>query len=49
MNEPLSKERLAELLREAERVHAAYEKILGKRDEDWPEWYAAYIADKLER
>ncbi len=39
--------RLAELLREAERAHGAYEKTLGRRDDDWPDWYAAYIAERL--
>jgi hypothetical protein len=39
--------RLAELLREAERAHVAYEKQLGRRDENWPDWYAAYIAERL--
>lgn len=39
--------RLAELLRDAERAHGAYEKTLGRRDDDWPDWYAAYIAERL--
>ncbi len=39
--------RLAELLREAERAHGDYEKTLGRRDDDWPDWYAAYIAERL--
>ena len=38
---------LAELLREAERAHGDYEKTLGRRDENWPDWYAAYIAERL--
>lgn len=44
----LTAERLAELLREAERAHAAYERELGERDEDWPGWYARYIVERLE-
>jgi hypothetical protein len=39
--------RLAVLLREAERAHGDYEKSLGHRDDDWPDWYAAYIAERL--
>ena len=46
MNE-LTREELAELLREAERAHGEYEKQLGERDEDWPSWYAGYILDRL--
>ncbi|MCO6040404.1 hypothetical protein [Thermococcus alcaliphilus] len=45
----LTKERLAELLKEAEETHAQYEKEIGKRDENWPEWYASYIIKKLEK
>ena len=40
-------ERLAELLREAEAAHEEYERELGRRDDDWPSWYARYIVDKL--
>ena len=42
------RKRLAMLLREAERAHGEYEKTLGHRDDDWPDWYAAYIAERLE-
>ena len=49
MEQPrLTREELADLLREAERAHAEYEHELGQRDEDWPSWYAGYIVDKLE-
>ena len=41
------KQRLAVLLREAERAHGEFEKSLGRRDDDWPDWYAAYIAERL--
>jgi hypothetical protein len=44
----LTREELARLLREAEQAHAAYERELGKRDEDWPRWYADYILRRLE-
>lgn len=40
-------ERLAEILREAERAHAVYEQRLGHRDENWPAWYARHIVDRL--
>ncbi len=40
-------QRLAMLLREAERAHGEYEKTLGRRDADWPDWYAAYMAERL--
>jgi hypothetical protein len=45
----LTREQLAELLREAERAHAEYERELGYRDEDWPSWYAGYVLDKLQQ
>jgi hypothetical protein len=40
-------DQLAELLREAERAHGDYERELGRRDEDWPAWYARYILERL--
>ena len=43
----LSPDRLTELLKDAERAHGAYEKELGRRDEEWPAWYAQYIVDRL--
>lgn len=43
----LTEERLAALLREAEAAHAEYERSLGRPDDDWPAWYARYIAGKL--
>ena len=43
----ISIEKLAKLLTEAEHAHAEYEKKLGKRDEDWPTWYAQYIIKHL--
>jgi hypothetical protein len=48
MQVDLTREHLAELLREAERAHADYERGLGSRDEDWPGWYADYILRRLE-
>ena len=43
----LSVAELADLLREAERAHGEFEKTLGRRDEDWPSWYADYMLKKL--
>jgi hypothetical protein len=44
----LTADELTRLLREAERAHAEYEKELGRRDEDWPAWYADYVIRRLE-
>jgi catechol 2,3-dioxygenase-like lactoylglutathione lyase family enzyme len=38
---------LASAFRRAEHAHGAYEATLGHRDEDWPEWYAAYMVKEL--
>jgi catechol 2,3-dioxygenase-like lactoylglutathione lyase family enzyme len=35
---------LASALRRAEAAHGEHEKRTGERDENWPDWYAAYIA-----
>ena len=35
---------LAGAMRRAEAAHGVHEKQLGHRDEEWPEWYAAYMA-----
>jgi catechol 2,3-dioxygenase-like lactoylglutathione lyase family enzyme len=35
---------LAAALRRAAAAHGEHEKRLGKRDDDWPDWYAEYIA-----
>lgn len=43
----LTQDKLAELLRDAERAHGEYERELGARDEDWPTWYAGYILERL--
>jgi catechol 2,3-dioxygenase-like lactoylglutathione lyase family enzyme len=34
---------LAGAFRRAEQAHGVHEKQLGQRDENWPEWYAAYM------
>jgi hypothetical protein len=47
MQVELTEEQLAGLLREAERAHGEYERELGRRDEDWPGWYARYILERL--
>lgn len=44
----LTKDRLAELLREAAEAHHEYEEKLGERDEDWPAWYAGYVVERLD-
>lgn len=45
----ITKEELAKLLREAKMAHAEYEKMLGSKDDDWPEWYADFILKKLQK
>jgi hypothetical protein len=45
----LSQEQLAKLLREAEEAHGAYEAQLGHSDDNWPDWYAAFILAKLQQ
>ncbi len=35
---------LASALRRAEAAHGKHEAKLGRRDENWPEWYSAYMA-----
>jgi catechol 2,3-dioxygenase-like lactoylglutathione lyase family enzyme len=35
---------LASAMRRAEAAHGEHEKRTGRRDENWPAWYAAYIA-----
>ena len=42
-----TKEDLEKLLREAEKAHGEYEQKLGKRDDNWPSWYAEFIVQKL--
>lgn len=39
-----SEEDLADAMRRAEHAHGRHEAKLGKRDEDWPQWYARYMA-----
>lgn len=43
----VTRDELAQLLKDAERAHGEYEGELGERDEDWPTWYAGYILDRL--
>jgi hypothetical protein len=45
----LSVETLAQLLREAEQAHGAYERQLGRRDDDWPTWYARHMLGPLQQ
>jgi hypothetical protein len=35
---------LANAMRRAEAAHGEHEKRLGKRDENWADWYAEYMA-----
>jgi len=35
---------VANALRRAAAAHGEHEKRIGQRDENWPDWYAAYIA-----
>lgn len=37
---------LAGALRQAEEAHKAYEAILGRRDDDWPSWYARFMQEQ---
>jgi hypothetical protein len=39
-----SKAELASALRRAEAAHGEHEKRTGVRDENWPDWYASYLA-----
>lgn len=48
MQAQLTRDELARLLREAQEAHSEYEKETGRRDEDWPGWYADYILRRLE-
>ena len=34
---------LASAFRRAEAAHGEHEKRTGQRDENWPDWYAAYM------
>lgn len=43
----VSEDRLRTLLRVAESAHGAYEQELGRPDDDWPTWYAAFIVERL--
>jgi catechol 2,3-dioxygenase-like lactoylglutathione lyase family enzyme len=38
---------LASALRRAEAAHGQHEKLLGQRDENWPDWYAAYMVAEM--
>jgi hypothetical protein len=43
----LTVEALGQLLRETEQAHGAYERQLGRRDDDWPTWYARHMLGPL--
>lgn len=43
----VTKEQLARLLREAETAHREHEQQHGQQDVNWRDWYADFIAGKL--
>lgn len=43
----MTRELLANLLVEAKKVHSTYEQQLGSVDENWPDWYAGFILERL--
>ena len=45
--EPSTTEILVDLLKRAEQAHGLHEKELGRRDADWPQWYAEYMTRTL--
>jgi hypothetical protein len=47
-HQPLTEERLAELLTLAKDAHAEYERQTGEYDQDWPRWYARFILERLD-
>jgi hypothetical protein len=49
--EPISSLKLAEYLRAAEEAHAVYEReqLHGARDENWADWYAKYITNRMKQ
>lgn len=44
----ITKEVLANLLKDAEEAHARYEEELGEEDPDWHLWYAEYILEQFD-
>ena len=47
-NEEISKEELAQLLKEAEQAHGSYEESIEGEDDQWHQWYAGYILRRLQ-
>lgn len=45
----MSADYLAALLKAASEAHHDYEKSLGHPDENWPQWYAAWIVEHVSR
>ncbi len=43
----MTRELLANLLVEAKKAHSVYEQQLGSPDENWPDWYAGFILERL--
>jgi hypothetical protein len=46
-SDDLRPEHLADLLQEAEKAHASYERELGDRDENRPIWDTQHIVEQL--
>jgi hypothetical protein len=44
----LTKDELAQLLKEAQSAHAQYELALGAKDDHWATWYAEFILNRLQ-
>ena len=42
----LTEAKLTELLKAAAEAHHAYEQGTGKKDENWPAWYAKWIVEQ---
>ena len=49
LDKPATTAILLDLLKEAAAAHGVYEKaeLGGQYDNDWPQWYAAHMADAL--
>ena len=46
MTNNITIEELENLMKKAEEEHKNYESQLGKKDDDWPVWFAKYIIKK---
>lgn len=48
MRVEITRDELADLLRKAADAHHVYEQERGEPDEQWADWYAAYIVQHLD-